>query len=75
MAHIGRKGLCFIAGAVISLVVDSVLYRRHRRLPELSASLLADACAITALVAVARVDGAAQAARDAHGRHRASTSP
>jgi hypothetical protein len=51
---IGRKGLlCFIAGAVISLVVDSVLYAATDGYLNYPLGLLADACAITALVAVA----------------------
>jgi len=51
---IGRKGLlCFIAGAVISLVVDSVLYAATDGYLNYPLGLLADACAVTALVAVA----------------------
>lgn len=51
---IGRKGLlCFIAGAVISLVVDSVLYAATDGYLNYPLGLLADACAVTALFAVA----------------------
>ena len=52
---IGRKGLlCFIAGAVISLVVDSLLYAATDGYLNYPLGLLADACAVTALLAVAR---------------------
>jgi hypothetical protein len=51
---IGRKGLlCFIAGAVISLVVDSVLYAATDGYLNYPLGLLADAIAIGALFAVA----------------------
>ncbi|CAE6777339.1 hypothetical protein R69927_06706 [Paraburkholderia domus] len=52
---IGRKGLlCFIAGAVISLVVDSVLYAATDGYLNYPLGLLADACAVGALFAVAK---------------------
>ncbi|MGE8489652.1 MAG: OpgC domain-containing protein, partial [Paraburkholderia nemoris] len=52
---IGRKGLlCFIAGAVISLVVDSVLYAATDGYLNYPLGLIADACAVGALFAVAR---------------------
>ncbi|MFM0130053.1 OpgC domain-containing protein [Paraburkholderia sediminicola] len=52
---IGRKGLlCFIAGAVISLVVDSVLYAATDGYLNYPLGLVADACAVGALFAVAR---------------------
>ena len=51
---IGRKGLlCFIAGAVISLVVDSVLYAATDGYLNYPLGLLADAVAVAALFAVA----------------------
>ncbi|SIT39661.1 conserved membrane hypothetical protein [Paraburkholderia ribeironis] len=51
---IGRKGLlCFIAGAVISLVVDSVLYAATDGYLNYPLGLLADAIAVGALCAVA----------------------
>ncbi|RFU49515.1 OpgC domain-containing protein [Paraburkholderia sp. DHOC27] len=51
---IGRKGLvCFIAGAVISLVVDSLLYAATDGYLNVSLGLLADTLAIGALAAVA----------------------
>jgi hypothetical protein len=50
---IGRKGLlCFIAGAVISLVVDSVLYAATDGYLNYPLGLLADAIAVGALFAV-----------------------
>lgn len=52
---IGRQGLlCFIAGAVISLVVDSVLYAATDGYLNYPLGLVADACAVGALFAVAR---------------------
>lgn len=52
---IGRKGLlCFIAGAVISLVVDSVLYAATDGYLNYPFGLLADAFAVAALFAVAK---------------------
>ncbi|MFM0281703.1 OpgC domain-containing protein [Paraburkholderia sediminicola] len=52
---IGRKGLlCFIAGAVISLVVDSVLYAATDGYLNYPLGLVADACAVGALFAVAK---------------------
>jgi hypothetical protein len=51
---IGRKGLlCFIAGAVISLVVDSVLYAATDGYLNYPLGLLADAAAVAALFTVA----------------------
>ncbi|KXU88716.1 hypothetical protein CI15_10420 [Paraburkholderia monticola] len=51
---IGRQGLlCFIAGAVISLVVDSVLYAATDGYLNYPLGLLADAVAVGALFAVA----------------------
>ncbi|MFM0737554.1 OpgC domain-containing protein [Paraburkholderia xenovorans] len=51
---IGRKGLlCFIAGAVISLVVDSVLYWATDGYLNYPLGLVADAVAVGALFAVA----------------------
>ena len=51
---IGRKGLlCFIAGAVISLVVDSLLYAATDGYLNYPLGLLADAIAVGALVSVA----------------------
>ena len=59
---IGRKGLlCFIAGAVISLVVDSVLYAATDGYLNYPLGLLADAIAVGALFAVALGSRAAQA--------------
>jgi hypothetical protein len=53
---IGRKGLlCFVAGAVISLVVDSLLYTATDGYLDIPLGLLADAVALGALFAVARV--------------------
>jgi hypothetical protein len=51
---IGRKGLlCFVAGAVISLIVDSLLYTATDGYLNVSMGLLADLMAIGMLVAVA----------------------
>ncbi|CAB3799471.1 OpgC domain-containing protein [Paraburkholderia fynbosensis] len=51
---IGRKGLlCFIAGAVISLVVDSLLYAATDGYLNYPLGLLADVIAVGALFAVA----------------------
>jgi len=51
---IGRQGLlCFIAGAVISLVIDSVLYAATDGYLNYPLGLLADAAAVGALLAVA----------------------
>jgi hypothetical protein len=53
---VGRKGLvCFIAGAVISLVVDSLLYRATDGLLDIPLGLAADAVAVGALLMVAKV--------------------
>jgi hypothetical protein len=52
---IGRKGLlCFVSGAVISLVVDSLLYRATDGLLNIPLGLAADAIALSALVLVAK---------------------
>jgi hypothetical protein len=52
---IGRKGLlCFVAGAVISLVVDSLLYTATDGYLDIPLGLLADAVAVGALFVVAR---------------------
>lgn len=51
---LGRDGLaCFVAGAAISLVVDSLLYVATDGLLHVPLGLAADAVAISALVAVA----------------------
>jgi hypothetical protein len=51
---IGRKGLlCFVAGAVISLVVDSLLYTATDGYLNIAMGLLADGIAIGALVTAA----------------------
>ncbi|WP_144108058.1 OpgC domain-containing protein [Paraburkholderia sp. BCC1886] len=53
---IGRKGLlCFIAGAVISLVVDSLLYAATDGYLNYPLGLVADAVAVGALLGVALV--------------------
>ncbi|MPW20871.1 hypothetical protein GCT13_29390 [Paraburkholderia sp. CNPSo 3157] len=53
---VGRKGLlCFIAGTVISLVVDSLLYTATDGYLNVPLGLIADAVAIGSLFAVARV--------------------
>jgi hypothetical protein len=50
---VGRDGLvCFIAGAVISLVVDSVLFTVTDGLVNVPLGLAADAIALALLVAV-----------------------
>ncbi len=55
IGQIGRKGLlCFIAGTVISLVVDSLLYVATSGYLDVPLGLVADAVAIGALVAVAK---------------------
>ncbi|MGV2290520.1 OpgC domain-containing protein [Trinickia sp. YCB016] len=55
---VGRKGLlCFIAGTAISLIVDSVLYTMTDGLLDVPLGLAADAVAIAALLAVAKVYG------------------
>ncbi|MEZ0605598.1 OpgC domain-containing protein [Paraburkholderia sp. IW21] len=52
---IGRKGLlCFIAGTVISLIVDSVLYAATDGYLNYPLGLLADSFAVSALFAVAK---------------------
>ncbi|MCX4165107.1 MULTISPECIES: OpgC domain-containing protein [Paraburkholderia] len=52
---VGRKGLlCFIAGAVISLVVDSLLYTATDGYLNIPLGLLADAIAVSALLLVAK---------------------
>ncbi|MDR5857521.1 OpgC domain-containing protein [Caballeronia sp. LZ062] len=53
---VGRDGMaCFIAGAGISLVVDSILFTLTDGLVNVPAGVAADAIAITALLAVPRV--------------------
>jgi hypothetical protein len=53
---IGRKGLaCFVAGAVISLVVDSLLYTVTDGSLDIPFGLVADAVAVGALYLVARM--------------------
>ncbi|MBP0595893.1 OpgC domain-containing protein [Paraburkholderia sp. LEh10] len=53
---VGRKGLlCFIAGTVISLVVDSLLYTATSGYLNVPLGLAADAVAIGSLLAVAKV--------------------
>ena len=53
---IGRKGLlCFVAGTVISLVVDSLLYTATDGYLDIPLGLLADSVAVGTLFAVARV--------------------
>jgi hypothetical protein len=53
---VGRKGLlCFIAGTVISLVVDSLLYTATGGYLNVPLGLIADTVAIGSLFAVARV--------------------
>ncbi|WP_206995251.1 OpgC domain-containing protein [Trinickia mobilis] len=55
---VGRKGLlCFIAGTAISLIVDSILYTVTDGLLDVPLGLAADAVAIAALLAVAKVYG------------------
>ena len=53
---VGRNGLvCFVAGAVISLVVDSVLYWYTNGYLNVPAGLVADAVALGALLFVAQL--------------------
>ncbi|MDR5735600.1 OpgC domain-containing protein [Caballeronia sp. LZ025] len=53
---IGRDGMvCFVAGTVISLVVDSILFTMTDGFINVPAGLAADAIAITALLAVPRL--------------------
>ena len=53
---VGRKGLvCFIAGTVISLVVDSLLYTATDGYLNVPLGLVADAVAIGSLLAVAHI--------------------
>jgi hypothetical protein len=55
IGQVGRKGLlCFIAGTVISLVVDSLLYKATEGYLNVPLGLVADAVAIGALIAVAK---------------------
>ncbi|HEY4351147.1 MAG TPA: OpgC domain-containing protein, partial [Paraburkholderia sp.] len=55
IGQVGRKGLlCFVAGTVISLVVDSLLYKATEGLLNVPLGLVADAVAIGALIAVAK---------------------
>lgn len=61
VGEIGRRGLlCFVAGTVISLVVDSVLYWLTDGWLDIPLGLAADAIAIGALVAVAHATSATQ---------------
>lgn len=54
----GRQGLlCFVAGAVISLVVDSLLYTATDGYLDIPLGLVADAVAVGALFAVAKGAG------------------
>ncbi|WP_144155029.1 OpgC domain-containing protein [Paraburkholderia sp. BCC1885] len=54
LGMIGRKGLlCFVAGAVISLVVDSLLYSATDGYLDIPLGLVADAVALGALFGVA----------------------
>jgi len=56
---VGRKGLVsFVAGAVISLVIDSMLYWHTDGYLDVPLGLLADGVALASLVAVARVSDA-----------------
>jgi hypothetical protein len=55
IGQIGRKGLlCFVAGTVISLLVDSLLYVATDGYLDVPLGLVADAVAIGALIAVAK---------------------
>ncbi|HVE09233.1 MAG TPA: OpgC domain-containing protein [Paraburkholderia sp.] len=55
IGQIGRKGmLCFVAGTVISLLVDSLLYKATDGYLDVPLGLVADAVAIGALIAVAK---------------------
>ncbi|GAB7524924.1 OpgC domain-containing protein [Paraburkholderia sp. 2C] len=55
IGQVGRKGLlCFVAGTVISLVVDSLLYKATEGYLNVPLGLVADAVAIGALIAVAK---------------------
>jgi hypothetical protein len=55
IGQVGRKGLlCFVAGTVISLVVDSLLYKATEGYLNVPLGLMADAVAIGALIAVAK---------------------
>ncbi|CAB3751934.1 OpgC domain-containing protein [Paraburkholderia humisilvae] len=55
IAHVGRQGLlCFVAGTVISLVVDSLLFKATNGYLDVPLGLVADAVAIGALIAVAK---------------------
>ncbi|WP_223960481.1 OpgC domain-containing protein [Paraburkholderia sabiae] len=52
---VGRKGLlCFVAGTVISLVVDSLLYTATDGYLNVPLGLVADAVAVSSLLAVAK---------------------
>lgn len=56
IAGIGRNGLpCFVAGAVISLVIDSILYWSSEGRLDYAQGLLADICAVAAMAMVAAV--------------------
>ncbi|AOJ54692.1 OpgC domain-containing protein [Burkholderia thailandensis] len=53
---VGQRGMpCFVAGAAISLTLDSVLHgvRGNARLPQLGMGLAADACALALMLTVA----------------------
>ncbi len=53
---VGRDGMvCFVAGAVISLVVDSILFTATDGYIDVPAGLFADAVAISLLLAVPQV--------------------
>jgi hypothetical protein len=55
---VGRKGLlCFIAGAVISLVLDSVLYAMTDGYIDVPRGFAADAIAIGSLLLIAKMSG------------------
>ncbi|KGX73233.1 opgC family protein [Burkholderia pseudomallei TSV28] len=56
---VGQRGmLCFVAGAAISLTLDSVLHGMHggARMMQLGAGLAADACALALMLSIARSD-------------------
>jgi hypothetical protein len=58
VSTIGRQGLqCFIAGATISLVVDSLLHTATNGSLDIPPGLIADAIAVGTLFVVARVSG------------------
>lgn len=56
VSEIGRRGLlCFVAGTVVSLSVDSVLYSLTNGLLNVPMGLAADAIALSAMVMVAKL--------------------